>query len=176
VLPALTWAGARLLGGERDLDAGLVASLALNLVTATLVVNLWEELAWTGFYQRRATRRWGRLRGSAATAALFAGVHLPLAFDGADGPGEVAANVAALAVAGLGLRLLIAGVDAWSRGSLLTVAVLHASFNAAGDLVASGHDWVRYALVLALGLLVLATPDPTVRRVQRGERRLGAVR
>lgn len=99
---------------SEDLDADLAIGLAVNVVSSVLIVNLWEELARTGFLQRRATSRWGLAGGSLVAEALFAAIHLPLAFDGADGADG----------SGVGLRLLVAGFDVWSGRSLLTVAVL----------------------------------------------------
>jgi membrane protease YdiL (CAAX protease family) len=152
-VPAATWLGARAAGAETNLDADLLVSLAVNVVSSVLIINLWEELAWTGFFQHRAMARWGTVRGSLATAALFAAIHLPLGLG--DDP---LVGVAALAVAGVGLRLLVAAVWSWSGRSVMTVALLHASWNAASELVEADHDWVRYAAALTLGLLVLLTP------------------
>jgi membrane protease YdiL (CAAX protease family) len=157
-IPGLTWAGARLAGAETDVDTALLVGLAFEVVSSVVILNLWEELAWTGFAQRRAMARWGLVRGSLATAVLFAAIHLPMAFDGAGGTRQVLTTVAALLAAGVGLRLLVAGFDVWSARSLLTIAVLHASFNAAEKLVDADHDWVRYAVTVLLGLLVLTTP------------------
>ena len=81
-------------------------------------------------------RACGFVRGAVLTAALFAGIHLPLAFYGVDGAADVLVNVAIMVAAGIGMRLLIGALDLWGRGSILAVAVLHASFNATGDLVA----------------------------------------
>src|SRR5689334_2125530 len=97
LVPALTWAGAALLGAARAPGVGIV----VTVLSSVIVVNLWEEMAWTGFVQRRAIARWGAVPGSLVTAGLFAGVHLPLASGGAG-------SVVALVVSGIGLRLLIA--------------------------------------------------------------------
>jgi membrane protease YdiL (CAAX protease family) len=129
--------------------------LAVNVVSSVVIINLWEEMAWTGFAQRRAIARWGFARGSVLVAALFAGIHLPLAFYDVDSAGEVGLNVAVLFGSAVGLRLLIAGFDLWTAGSLLSIALLHASFNVSSELLESDHDWVRYAVVLGLGLVVL---------------------
>ncbi|MDG6109010.1 CPBP family intramembrane metalloprotease [Dactylosporangium aurantiacum] len=153
LIPALTWAAAALAGSRPTLAGPDLAALAISLSSSVLIVNLWEEIVWTGFVQRRAMARWGTLGGSLVTTALFAGIHLPLAFAGG---GDAGAGLAALAVSGLGLRLLAAAADRWSGGSLLTVAILHASFNTAGDVVRPEDDWLRYAATAALGLLALA--------------------
>jgi len=156
LLPLVTWSLAALAGVEEQVDGPLLASLAVNVVSSVVIINLWEELAWAGFAQRRAVALWGFVRGALAVAVLFAAIHLPLAFYDADTAATVAVNVAALAGSALGLRLLIGAFDGWTSGSLLTVALLHASFNVSGELLDVDHDWMRYAAVLALGLLALA--------------------
>lgn len=158
VIPLLTWTGGLLSGAETRLSAGFLADVVVNVVTSVLIVNLWEEMAWAGFFQRRAMYRYGFVTGSLVTAALFVAVHLPLAFADVGGVRDVLAGLAALAVSGIGLRLLVGAVDAWSARSILTVALLHASFNVAADFVDADHDWIRYTVTLLLGLLVLATP------------------
>jgi hypothetical protein len=55
----------------------------VDLIVGVLVGNLWEQLAWSGFVQRRTVCAFGPSRAAFATAAAFAGVHLPLAFHGA---------------------------------------------------------------------------------------------
>jgi membrane protease YdiL (CAAX protease family) len=152
LLPALTWSLAALAGVQERVDGALVASLTVNVVSSVLIINLWEELAWAGFAQRRATALWGYARGALVIAALFAAIHLPLAFYDADTAGAVALNVVALLGSAVGLRLLIGAFDSWTAGSLLTVALLHASFNVSGELLDVDHDWLRYAAVLAVGL------------------------
>ena len=158
VIPLLTWTGGLLAGAETRLSSGFLADVVVNVVTSVLIVNLWEEMAWAGFFQRRAMYRYGFVTGSLVTTALFVAVHLPLAFVDVGGVRDVLAGVAALVVSGIGLRLLVGAVDAWSARSILTVALLHASFNVAADFVDADHDWIRYTVTLLLGLLVLATP------------------
>lgn len=158
LIPGLTSVGAWLAGEATTVDVGLLSGAAVNVVSSVLIVNLWEEMAWQGFFQRRASARWGFLGGSLVTTALFVAVHLPLAFDDADDAEGVAMGVAALVVSGIGIRLLTGAYDAWSGRSILTVAVLHASFNVASEFVRPEADWIRYAVTLTLGLLVLLTP------------------
>jgi len=155
VLPAAVWLVARALGVAEHLDAALLAGLAVNIGSSVVIINLWEEMAWTGFFQRRAMARWGTAAGSLVTAALFVAVHLPLAFALAEDAGDVLAGLAVLVVSGIGMRLLVAGTDAWSGHSIVAVALLHAGFNAAADVVDPGHDRVRYLVTLGLGLLAL---------------------
>lgn len=170
LVPVGTAAVGALLGVGTGLSGSFVVSLALaNVLSSVVIVNLWEEMAWAGFVQRRATARWGYVGGSVVTALLFTGVHLPLSLYGADGVGDVALNVAAMVVAGLGMRLLIGAFDSWGRGSILALALIHATFNASSELVDSDADWVRYAVTLALGLGALALVTAPAVRSRRGD-------
>jgi len=92
---------------------------------------------------------------AAVTAALFAGIHLPLAFAGADDATDVITGVGVLLATGIGLRLIIAGLDRWSGGSLLTVGILHGSFNVTPDLIDPAFDWLRYTAAVVLGFVVI---------------------
>ena len=112
-------------------------------------------MAWQGFFQRRASARWGFLQGALVTAAMFVGVHLALGFADADDAGAIGWGLAALVVSGVGLRLLLGALDGWSARSIVTVAVAHASFNTAADFVQADADWIRYAVTLTLGLAAL---------------------
>ena len=155
-LPVGTWVPAAALDGAEPLDADVVLGFAVALLSSLLVVNLWEELAWTGFFQRRAIGRWGVVGGSLVTAALFAAIHLPLALADADGPGDVLRGLAALVGAGIGMRLLVAAFDQWSGRSLLAVAALHASFNATAEVVDPDLDWIRYLVTVTSGIFAVA--------------------
>ncbi len=173
-VPALAWTAASVAGGAQPLTSSLLIGFAVQLVTGAIIINIWEEMVLTGFVQRRSMARWGVVGGSLATAAVFVGIHLPLAFDGAADAGDVALGLSALVAVGVGLRFLIAGVDAWSGRSLLTVGVLHASFNATADLLQADYDWVRYVVTVLLGLAALAVLlSRSVGRRQPGQR-LGA--
>ena len=163
-VPGLTWTIASALGGARPLTTDLLVDVFLAFLSSLLVINIWEEMAWTGFAQRRAMARWGQIRGSLLIAVLFAGIHLPLAFDGAKTSGDVAAGLGILVGTGVGLRLLIAGLHAWSGRSLLAVALLHAAFNATGGLVDPSSDWVRYVVTVLLGLAAVGVLTRSVAR------------
>jgi membrane protease YdiL (CAAX protease family) len=156
LVPALTWVLAALTGHAPVLDSALLLGALLNVVSSVVIVNLWEEMAWQGFFQRRASSRWGFLGGALVTATMFVGVHLALAFAGAAGAGAVGRGLAALVGSGIGLRLLLGALDRWSGRSIVSVAVAHASFNAAADFVQADADWVRYTVTLVLGLAALS--------------------
>ena len=167
-LPLATWAAAVPLGGARTLTPTLLGSFLVGLVITTVVINIWEETAWTGFVQRRATVLWGALGGSVITAVLFAGIHLPLAFAGADGAGDVLTGIGILVATGVGLRLIIAGLDPWSGGSLLTVGILHGSFNVTPDLIDPAYDWLRYVVTILFGVAVVLVLRRTSDRGRQG--------
>jgi len=155
-LPVTVWTAASAVGGAQPLTGSLVTGFLVNLVSAAIIINIWEETAWTGFVQRRAMTRWGTVNGSLATVVLFAGIHAPLAFQGASSVGDVAHGFALLFGTGIGVRLLVAAVDAWSAGSLLTIGVLHSAFNATGDVVRPEYDWIRLTITIVIGVAAVA--------------------
>jgi membrane protease YdiL (CAAX protease family) len=158
LIPVATRLGASVAGGGEQLTPDLLIDLTVNVVSSVLIVNLWEELVWAGFVQRTASRAYGFVRSALLTAALFVAIHLPLAFYGIDGVADLGYNIAVMVAAGVGMRLLVGALDVWGRGSILAVAVLHATFNASSDLVDPSHDWIRYAVTLGSGLMVLLAP------------------
>ncbi len=155
-LPTVTWAIGAALGGAQPLTWSRLASYTADLIIGALIINIWEEMAWTGFFQRRAASRWGVVGGSLITAVFFAGLHIPLAFGGAHSASDVVTNLLYLVGVAVGVRLLIAGVDGWSGRSLLVVGLLHSSFNATETLLEPGFFWVRIVVTVALGIGVVA--------------------
>lgn len=173
-LPSLTWIVGAALDGAQPLTWSLVAFYTADLVIGALVINIWEEMAWTGFFQRRAASRWGVVGGSLITASFFAGLHIPLAVGGARSTSDLATNLLYLAGVAVGVRLLIARVDVWSGRSLLVVGLLHSSFNATEDLLEPGFFWVRIVVATTLGIAVVAfgrnhsgSDSPTARQPDR---------
>ena len=88
-LPTLTLVFALLLGDTpRPVEmapflARQVAGLLVNLV----LINIWEETAWSGVVQSRLQRRHGIVIAAVLTAIPFALAHLPLHFIGDFTPG-----------------------------------------------------------------------------------------
>jgi membrane protease YdiL (CAAX protease family) len=153
LIPVVSWLVALPFGAAEPLSLGLVGGAALGFASSLLVVNLWEEMAWAAFFQRRAMSRWGYVAGSLVTAAMFAAVHLPLGLAGARSSAAGAVQgVVTLVVTGIGLRLLIGAFDAWTKGSVLALAVLHAAFNTTPQFV-DGHDVIRLTVTVGLGVL-----------------------
>lgn len=127
------------------------AFLLHTFITGALEVNLAEEGAWSGLVQTRFAARFGLLGGALATAPLFVAVHVPLQFTAGWTWGSVAGGVAVLAVIAPFFRYLIGETLEATGGSLLAVGVLHAAFNASGNLGFPGGWQFLAALVLLTG-------------------------
>ncbi len=169
-LPTATWAIGAALGGAQPLTWSMVAFFTADLIIGALIINIWEEMAWTGFFQRRAASRWGVVGGSLVTSVAFAGLHLPLTLAGAHSPSDVATNVLYLFGVAIGVRLLIARVDVWSGRCLLVVGLLHSSFNATENLLQPEFFWVRIVVTIALGLGVAAFGRQPYSRLKNSRR------
>jgi membrane protease YdiL (CAAX protease family) len=133
-----------------------LGSGALSVVTAVLLVHLWEETVWAGFFQGRLEQRHGFLPAAALTAVPFAAVHPPLSFTGDLAPGRLALSIGGLFVLGMLLRLLVGATVRGAAGSLLAAGIVHATFNAANnegslvdDLLGGGEPSL-YAVVAAV--------------------------
>jgi membrane protease YdiL (CAAX protease family) len=170
-LPAMTMTVAALSGTLQAPAAGW-ASLASTFVLQTflygaLEVNLAEEGAWAGLVQHRLTARHGVFGGALRTAPLFVAMHLPLQF----APGwtwpSVLVGVLALAIMAPFFRYLMGETLHATGGSLLAVGVLHAAFNASGQLGFPG-GWQSLPALMLLALAV-----GLIRRL-RGQARQGA--
>ncbi len=165
LIPVATSGLAAALGVNAQVSTGFLVNLAVaNVLSSLLIVNLWEEMAWAGFFQRRATARWGYLGGATVTALMFTAVHLPLAFYGIHDAGDVAYNVSVMVIAGIGMRLLIGAFDEWGHRSILALALVHATFNASSELLDPGADWVRYVATFILGAGAFAVRAASRRR------------
>ena len=127
-----------------------------DLVIGALIINIWEEMAWTGYFQRRAASRWGVVGGSLVTSIFFIGIHVPLRPRRRHQHRQVATNLLYLAGVAIGLRLLIARVDAWSGRSILTIGILHSAFNATEAVLEPDYFWVRLVVTIAIGVGAVA--------------------
>jgi membrane protease YdiL (CAAX protease family) len=155
-LPLASFALASALGGARPLTASSAGFYLADLVIGVVLVNLAEELGWTGFFQSRAMLRWGAVGGSLVTAVFFTLIHLPLAAAGVEELGEAVRNVLVVGAVAVGLRLLVGRLHTWTGGSILAVGVLHSSFNATETLLDPAYDWVRIVTVVALAVVAVA--------------------
>jgi len=159
-VPAMTLAAAATtgtLGVPAQGWGGVAIKTVIVFLFVLLTASVWEEAAWTGLVQTRLMARSGLLRGSLLAAVPFCLVHLPLAFE-ADGWAGTTWSEALTAwawmLAALPFFRYLAGmllID--SRGSVLAVAVLHASFNAAGSmsvLQGLGTQYVPAMIIVTL--------------------------
>jgi membrane protease YdiL (CAAX protease family) len=119
-------------------DPSVVASYLASLAILP-VVNLWEEMAWTGVVQARLIERRGLLLAAVLTGLPFALLHLPLELGRP--MGDVLSTMALLVLAVIPFRLVIGWLYLRTGASVLLVAVLHATFNATNntDLLAAAR-------------------------------------
>ncbi|HET6534003.1 MAG TPA: CPBP family intramembrane glutamic endopeptidase [Actinoplanes sp.] len=169
-LPAGTLAVAAATGTLRSPAGGVLREvlfyLLLTLVAGALLGNLWEEAAWTGFAQRRLMDRHGLLRGSLLTAIPYALIHLPLAWEEHGLAGTSASDVAltwtVLIVTAPFARYLYGLTLLGTGGSLLAVAVVHASFNASGALASVSAWWPSSVALVLITVVVAVTRQARV--------------
>ena len=139
---------------------GLVGSyLFRTVIFGLLIVNLWEETAWGGFLQSRLMASRGLLIGSLLTAIPFFVIHIPLAFaaHGKDTTlAQAAIDIGLIALVAPFFRYLLGTQLVDSGGSILAIGMLHASFNAAGQLsaVPGGWQYIPAMILLTLGVIV----------------------
>ncbi len=130
--------------------------LFLTFVFGALILNIFEETTWQGIVQRNLTRDHGPLRAAMLTAIPFVAVHIPLSFVGDVTMTEALVATALLFLFAPAMRYLMGRTDLATGGSLLAVGVMHASFNASGQLGVTG-EWQPIAgLALVAGLALMA--------------------
>jgi len=157
-LPALTIVFAAL-SGTLQTPAGGWSALAISFLLQTFVygaleVNVAEEGAWSGLVQSRLAERHGILGGALRTAPPFVAMHLPLQFAPGWTVASVALGVAVLVVMAPFFRYLIGETLYATGGSLLAVGILHATFNASGQMGFPG-GWQFLAALIALSVTVV---------------------
>jgi uncharacterized protein len=127
------------------------------VVLGALLGNVWEEMGWTGVVQRRWMDRYGFWGGAALTAIPFALIHLPMAFG--SGFGVTWQNVLII----WGVLIFTAPILRWlagvtylgTGGSILIVGLLHASFNASGQLPVVAFGGATFLSIGAAVILLL---------------------
>ncbi|KRE99019.1 hypothetical protein ASG88_14870 [Nocardioides sp. Soil777] len=176
-LPALTLLFAVCLGDDlRSVDvAPLVVAQVLGLLVNLLLINLWEETAWSGVVQTRLERRFGLVRAALLTAVPFALVHLPLHFIGDFTIASVTGALVTLLLVCAVVRLMLGVYLRGTRDSILAVAVLHSVFNRSNNdegVIAAlvEGDGRKLAGLLAVIVLTAAVALATRRRLGRDDR------
>jgi uncharacterized protein len=115
----------------------IFGTLIAGALVAFLLVNWWEEVAWTGFALHRLQGRIGPLAASVVTTWLQAIVHLPLVFV-ADGvtvgrvpAGEIPIYLVALFILPIPVRIVLTWIYNASDRSLPIVGLYHAGLGVA---------------------------------------------
>lgn len=176
LLPATAVATAVALGGIGPLTT-LVSSPDLILGTliagallAFLLVNWWEEAAWTGFALHRLQPRLGPIAASVVTTWLQAVIHLPLVFiadgvtDGRVPAGQIPFYLVALFVLPISVRLVITWIYNVTGRSLPIVGLYHAGLGVATGsgfvpVLAPSVDpvWVYGGFAVLAAIVLIAT-------------------
>jgi membrane protease YdiL (CAAX protease family) len=167
-LPLLTVVIAVLFGDAAVLPSGTVLGQELlGILIAWLLINLWEEAAWTGFLQTRLERRHNFFVAALLTGIPFAAIHMPLQVI----TGQV--RSALDFVVAFGLFMVLRG----AANSLLVVALTHAMFNRSNNsdgIVADllpGSDSRQIAALLATIVLAGVLGLVLRRKLSRSYRR-----
>jgi membrane protease YdiL (CAAX protease family) len=179
-LPALTTALAVLAGDSlQPVDVVPFFGTQLWLLLVNLVlVNVWEELAWSGFLQTHLERRHNVFVAALITIVPFALVHEPLRlFVGDVTAVSVAVGVGLYIVLGVFFRPMLAVVLRGTRDSVLAVAVLHTVFNrtnndngiAAGLVTGEARTLTMLVAVLAVTVAVSVVFRGRLSRAYRAE-------
>ena len=138
LLGAIPFLGMAPLGALTE-NWSLIFTVFLPGVLVPLVlVNLWEETAWTGFMQHTLQEERGPLLASVMVAPFFALIHMPGFFVAGFISDEktplkefpaVLVQVGILAVFAVFVRVLIMWLYNGSGRSVLIVALFHSAFN-----------------------------------------------
>ena len=147
-----------------------LAGLLVNLI----LINIWEETAWSGVVQSRLQQRHGTVIAAVLTAIPFALAHMPLHFIGDFTPGSLLTALITLLIICTLVRLMIGVFLRGTHGSILAVALLHTMFNRSNNdegLVAGllQGDGRKLAGLLAV-LILTATIAYVSRRLNRPAR------
>ena len=163
-LPVIALVLGLIFGGSlHTADLGLVLIKQLgSIILAVVVINLWEETVWAGFFQTRLEARFNFVVAAVLTALPFAGVHMPLLLlDDHVSVLSVLTGVAGLLILGIAVRLLMGVTLRAASDSVLAVGVLHQIFDASNnngalvDSVLDGADAGNMTQLAAVVLTVL---------------------
>lgn len=163
-LPTLTLAMALMLGDTfKPVDvAPFVISQTFGFLVNLVLINMWEETAWSGVVQTRLAARHGLVVAALLTAIPFALIHMPLHFIGDFSLGSLTAALLALLIICVLVRLLLGVFLRGTGGSILAVALVHTTFNRtnndegliAGILEGDGRKLAGLLAVLVLTAVV----------------------
>jgi hypothetical protein len=150
-------------GSLHPADLGLVLIKQLgSILLAVVVINLWEETVWAGFFQTRLEARFNFVVAAVLTTLPFAGVHIPLLLlDDQVSVLSVLIGIAGFADLGNCRSAADGCRERAASDSVLAVGILHQIFDASnnnGGLVDSlldGADAGNMTQLAAVTLTVL---------------------
>jgi membrane protease YdiL (CAAX protease family) len=125
-------------GALQELTRPAVATGYLTTLSIFPVVNLWEETAWMGMVQSRLTARRGAIVAAAVTGPLFGLQHLALHLS--EPVGQAATSMLILMALAIPFRLVLGWLYSATGGSILLVAITHATFNATNNSPLLAHQ------------------------------------
>jgi len=176
-LPTLTLVLALLLGDAlTPVDvAPFVVGQLVGLLVNLVLINMWEETAWSGVVQTRLERRHGIVTAALLTAVPFALVHMPLHFIGDFSIGSLTTALVTLLIVCALVRLMIGVFLRGTRESILAIALLHTLFNrsnndegvVAGLVAGDGRKLAGLLAVLVLTAVVAVIARRRLRRSYR---------
>jgi uncharacterized protein len=176
-LPSVTLALAMLFGDTpRTVDiVPLVTGQVIGLLVNLVLINMWEETAWSGVVQTRLERRHGLVKAALLTAVPFALAHMPLHFIGNFSAGSLITALVTLLIVSALVRLMIGVFLRGTRESILAVALLHTVFNRTNNdegVVAAlvEGDGRKIASLVAVVLLTAAAALVARQRMGRTQR------
>jgi uncharacterized protein len=150
-------------GSLHTAGLGLVLIKQLgSIVLAVVVINLWEETVWAGFFQTRLEARFNFVVAAVLTALPFAGVHVPLLLLNEQVSAlSILMGIAGLLILGIVVRLLMGVMMRAALDSVLAVGILHQIFDASNnngalvDSLLDGADAGNMTQLAAVMLTVL---------------------
>jgi membrane protease YdiL (CAAX protease family) len=155
-LPTLTIVAGVLAGGSFHAAklGGSLLNQGLQILLAALLINIWEETAWAGFFQTRLEQRHNIVVAAALTAIPFAGIHVPLLLVD---DRNVVTGYGKLLLFGILVRLMM-GITLRAAGdSVLIVGLLHSVLNQSNnpsgivaDLLSTDADPQIFAVLAAV--------------------------
>jgi membrane protease YdiL (CAAX protease family) len=166
LLGASLWLGTAPLAAFANRWQLLFTVLLPEALVGAVLINLWEEGAWTGFLLPRLQERWGALTSSVLVAAAMGLFHVPLIFilggvsDAPIPPNQYWLYFVLLFVGTVPFRVLVTWLWNRTRGSVIVVALVHAAFNVTTgqkflpEFVPGDRLWV-YGVYTVLALIVI---------------------
>jgi uncharacterized protein len=104
----------------------------LTTLSNFLIINLWEETGWAGFFQTRLAVKHGIFRAALITAPAFAAIHIPIMIQQSTN-NDLLQNMIIIFLFAFFFRYLIGMQLKDTDNSVFLAGLLHASFNSSND-------------------------------------------